>query len=115
MEDHILQSGADLDIRDEESKLKDFKFEEIVASGGEAVNWVEKPADKIRKFPIFNQDGSGSCVAQTEAKEMGIMRQLKDGNYVHFSATDIYQRRPNKPKSGMGFIDARKIASQGVT
>jgi hypothetical protein len=43
------------------------------------------------------------------------MRWLKDGNYVHFSATDGYQRRSNKPDSGMGAIDARTIATQGIT
>lgn len=107
-----LQSGASIDIRPESEKLKDYKFEELVASAN-PVEWVEKT--EWRKFPIFNQNGSGSCVAQTEAKELGIMRYLKDGIYVHFSATDIYQRRANKPDSGMGGPDARKIATEGVT
>ncbi len=71
--------------------------------------------DRLRKFPIFNQDGSGSCVAQTEAKELGIMQWLKDGNYVHFSAADIYQHRSNKPDPGMSAIDARTAAQAGVT
>ncbi len=107
-------SGAVIDERPESEKEKDYRFEEIVAAIN-PVNWIEKPRDQWRKFPIFNQDGSGSCVAQTEAKEMGIMRWLRDKIYVHFSATDIYQRRSNKPAGGMVAVDARNIARKGVT
>jgi len=108
-------SGAELDVRPESEKIKDFKFNEIVASVN-PVNWVEKTPDQWRRFPIFNQDGSGSCVAQTEAKELGIMRWLKDNIYVHFSATDIYQQRSNKPAGGMGAVDARNIVkNSGAT
>lgn len=109
-----FQSGAKIDTRPLEEKKKDFKFAELVA-GADPVNWVLKTPDQYRKFPIFNQNGSGSCVAQTEAKELGIMRAQTDGVYVHFSATDIYQRRINKDGSGMGGVDARTIASEGVT
>lgn len=109
---HKLQTGATIDQRTEEDKDKDYKAEEAVASSS-AVNWVEKTSDQWRKFPIFNQDGSGSCVAQSEAKEMGIMRWLEDGTYVHFSATDIYQRRNNRPASGMWATDARDIVRKG--
>ena len=112
--EHEFRSGATIDERPPEQKEKDYKFEELVASSN-PVTWVEKTPDQWRKFPIFSQNGSGSCVAQTEAKELGIMRWLKDGQYVHFSATDIYQRRVNKPAGGMGAVDARKIASQGAT
>ena len=114
MENKTFQSGAVIDTRTEAQKLKDFKVQEVVASFN-PVTWKEKTQSEWRKFPIFNQDGSGSCVAQTEAKELGIMRFLKDDQYVHFSATDIYQRRSNKPNSGMGAVDARSIASKGVT
>jgi hypothetical protein len=114
-EQEQFRSGAEIDIRPESEKIKDYKFEEVVASVN-PVNWIEKTPDQWRKFPIFNQNGSGSCVAQTEAKEMGIMRYLKDGNYVHFSATDIYSQRSNKPASGMGAIDARTIVkNNGAT
>lgn len=110
MTEEILQTGAEVDSRPNEAKEKDFKFEEVVASA-DPVNWEEKT--EYRKFPIFNQNGSGSCVAQTEAKEMGIMRWLEDGNYIHFSATDIYQRRKNKPAGGMWATDARDIIRKG--
>ena len=109
-----FQSGARVDTRTPEQKANDFQFSEIVASANPVI-WIEKTPTMWRKFPIFNQDGSGSCVAQTQAKELGILRWLKDGTYVHFSATDIYQRRTNKPGAGMAAVDARQIATEGVT
>lgn len=108
--EEVLQSGAVKDTRSKKEREKDFRFEEIVASAN-PVNWEVKT--KYRKFPIFNQDGSGSCVAQTQAKEMGVMRWLQDKEYIHFSATDIYQQRKNKPQSGMWATDARDIARKG--
>lgn len=109
-----IYQGACLDTRTEEEKLKDYKFEEIVSSAS-PVNWQEKKQSDWRKFPIFDQDGSGSCVAQTMAKLLGIMYWLANGIYVHFSATHIYQRRINKPGGGMNGDDVFKIASEGVT
>lgn len=106
--------GALPDPRKEEEKLKDYKFEEIVAAAN-PVTWIEKTDEQLRKFPIFNQDGSGSCVAQTMAKLLGILYFLKNQLYVHFSATHIYQRRQNKPGPGMWGVDAFNIAKQGVT
>lgn len=109
-----FQSGAILDIRTEETKLKDYKFEELVTSVN-PVMWTDKVQGAWRRFPIFNQDGSGSCVAQTLAKLLGVMYYIKNQLYVHFSATHIYQRRANKPQSGMTGVDAFNIARQGVT
>ncbi len=109
-----FKSGAAIDTRSDKEKIKDHKFREFVASVN-PVNWVKKAQELWRKFPIFNQDGSGSCVMQTQCKEMGIMRFLKDGIYVHFSVGDGYQRRVNKPASGMGVVDARSIGKEGIT
>lgn len=114
MEEDKFQSGALLDTRTEAEKAKDFKFEELVTAIN-PVAWTEKPPSSWRKFPIFNQDGSGSCVAQTMVKLLGVMYWLKNNEYVHFSATHIYQRRINKPQGGMGGDDVFKIAQQGVT
>ena len=107
-------SGALIDVRPEEEKENDYHFGEIVAAAN-PVSWVEKPQSAWRKFPIFNQDGSGSCVAQTLAKLLGILYWLKNQLYVHFSATHIYQRRSNKPSGGMAGVDAFNIARKGVT
>lgn len=111
-EEKHFESGALLDNRTEDEKLKDYLFEEVVSSVT-PVNWVEKKT--WRQFPIFNQNGSGSCVAQTMAKMLGIMYWLKNNEYVHFSATHIYQRRNNKPAGGMAGIDVFNIAQKGST
>jgi len=107
--------GAEIDFRSPEEQLKDYKFEETVSSI-EPVKWVEKDEDEWKSYPIYSQNGSGSCVAQTMAKMMGIMHANEhDNDYVPFSATDIYQRRSNKPNAGMSGIEVFKIAQQGVT
>ena len=89
-----------LDNRPDILKERDYKMEELVSSVS-AVDWTEKKPEDWRKFPIFNQNGSGSCVAQTAAKLLGVSYWLKNNQYVHFSATDIYQQRANKPSGGM--------------
>lgn len=113
-EQSVFQSGALLDVRPESEKIKDYKFGEIV-SAVNPVNWVEKPQSAWRHFPIFNQNGSGSCVAQTLAKLGGILYWLKNQIYVHFSATHIYQRRVNKPQGGMGGVDVFEVGRKGIT
>lgn len=112
--DPVFQIGVVDDTRDEVEKLSDFKQSELVSAFVAPV-WKEKTLDQCRNFPIFNQDGSGSCVAQTMAKLLGINYYNDNGTYVHFSATHIYQRRANKPSSGMGGIDVFEIARKGVT
>jgi len=107
-------TGANPDSRLEEDKLKDYLFVETVATAN-PVQWEKKDEIEWRKFPIFSQDGSGSCVAQTMAKLLGILYWLKNQAYVHFSATHIYKRRANRPAFGMAGIDAFNIARQGVT
>lgn len=109
--------GIVLDTRPEEKKqIEDVQFNEVVASANPVV-WAEKAIPQIRKFPIFNQNGSGSCVAQTGAKMAGIMYWLKNGkkDYVHFSATHIYIRRNNKPAPGMAGENVFDILQRGVT
>lgn len=106
--------GANLDVRSDDEKDKDYLFEELVTTAA-PVNWEEKEWRDIRQFPVFDQDGSGSCVAQTAAKQLGIIYWLRNNVYVHFSATHIYQRRKNKPAGGMWGIDAMNIVRKGVT
>lgn len=108
------QPGALLDTRTQAEKDKDWKFGEIVASTA-PVNWVEKPQNEWRKFPIFNQNGSGSCVAQTLRKMAGVYIWLKTNVFVILSASHIYQRRENKPSPGMSGVDVFEIGKKGVT
>lgn len=109
-----LQSSALIDDRPLAEKRKDFRLEEMTTSLA-PVDWKEKSRVDWRKFPIFDQNGSGSCVAQTGAKLLGINYWLKNNDYVHFSATDIYQRRYNRPQAGMNAIDALDLTTSGVT
>jgi hypothetical protein len=108
-----LESGV-VDTDETPEDERNYQLGEVVASA-QGVVLQPKTKDQWRKFPIFNQDGSGSCVAQTLAKMLGIMYYLKNNVYVHFSATHIYQRRINKPNSGMIGSDAFQIARKGVT
>lgn len=105
-------TGALIDNRPPEEKEKDYHLEELVANL-QTVNWEEK--EQWPSYPIYDQNGSGSCVAQTVAKMLGIMYALKFSEYLHFSATHVYQRRVNKPSGGMIAVDALNIARQGVT
>lgn len=109
-------TGVLFDTRTDLQKQGDVHFNELVVSAN-PVNWVEKTTTNIRKFPIYNQNGSGSCVAQTTAKLWGIMYWLQNGkkDYVNGSATHVYQRRSNKPNGGMAGEEAFAIAAQGVT
>ena len=116
MNDQTIQSGALEDDRVLEEKEKDFLLAEAVSSP-DVVRWEEKHKVQWRRFEIFNQNGSGSCVAQSGAKLLGIIYKLRnpDDGYVHFSATDIYQKRKNKPSGGMQGVDAFNIMREGVT
>ena len=107
-------TGALLDTRTSEEKLSDYTQRELVASVAAPVFPV-KTKSEVRSFPVFNQGSSNSCVANTAAKLLGIMLWLKNGEFVRFSATHIYQRRANKPYPGMNGIDAFTIAREGVT
>ena len=109
-----LQNGALIDLRSQEEKDKDIQFGEVVASATEVI-WVEKSPDEWRSFPIFNQGNSGSCVAQTLKKMLGVYVWIKTGVFVFLSASHIYKRRKNKPAGGMGGADALQIAGVGTT
>lgn len=90
------------------------QFKEIVAAAAPVV-WKKKKPNEIRKFPIFDQNGSGSCVAQTGKKMLGVYVQGKTGTFLPLSASHIYQRRSNRPGSGMIGINAFEIMQQGTT
>lgn len=113
-EETQFQNGAAIDTRTDEQKLKDINYVELFATA-QPVNWVEKPEAQWRKFPDQDQNGSGSCVAQTIKKLAGVLLWLKEGVFVRFSATHIYQRRSNKPSSGMMGVEAFDFWKQGIT
>lgn len=108
-------NGALPDNRSDEQKKKDYTFKEVVAAAA-PVNWIEKSDAEIRKFPDQQQDGSGSCVAQTIKKLALVNLFNKEKSIEVFSATFIYQQRSNKPSSGMIGVEAFDIwANTGIT
>jgi len=96
------------DIRSETEKEFDYRHEEFATA--EAVNWIEKIPVNFRKFPIFDQNGSGSCVGMATAKVLGIENYLEEKEFIALSPRDIYTRRQNKDSMGMWFSDALDIA-----
>lgn len=114
-DDEKFLSGVLPDTRTDEEKANAYQFHEIVALA-EPVNWTVKKPSEWRRFPIFDQNGSGSCMAQTLRKLLGIIVWLSNGGvWLDFSATDIYRRRINKDSAGMGIEDLYNIGAQGVT
>lgn len=101
-------TGALMDTRTPYEKSFDVNFDEIVA-GLAPVIWEEKQPSQWRRYLIRNQDGSGSCVAQTIAKMAGIHHQNNHGEYVEFSASFIYNKRSNAPGAGMIGVNAFDI------
>lgn len=89
--------------------IRDYKAEEIAMFF--PVQWQEKKINEWRRFPIFDQNGSASCVAQSTAKLLGIENYLEEGKFIHFSARDLYARRTNKPQAGMNFREAMEIGN----
>lgn len=111
-----LNLGVVEDPRVDAAKEKDYRHCEI-ASGEKKikVKWVEKNPEDFRQFPIRNQDGSSSCVAQAIAKVLGINNYFESGDFVELSAKDIYTRRSNEGE-GMWGVDALMIAvTHGAT
>ena len=100
-------TGLIKDPRPIEEKERDYKIEEIFKA--EIVKWEEKKPEQWRKFPIFDQDKSSSCVAQTIAKLLGIENYLEENLFVLFSAGDIYSQRKNYPDEGMWIKDGMEI------
>lgn len=105
---NIEKLGVIEDPRTEEEKRKDFRTEEILTAFA-PIEWEEKAESDWRKYPVFNQNSSSSCVAQAVSKALGIENYLEEGKFIQFSARDVYTRRMNYPGEGMFFIDALNI------
>lgn len=102
------KTGAVDDPRPQSDKDKDYMAHEVAVP--RAVPWVQKPYKDWKKFEIFDQDGSGSCVAQATAKVLGVENHREEGAFYRLSARDIYTRRMNAPSEGMWFVNALDIA-----
>lgn len=96
-------TGALIDAPDN----RDFLYKEIATAP--VVNWQEKTT--FKSFPIFNQNGSSSCIANAVAKVLGIENAKEENKFVSLSARDIYTRRTNNTE-GMFYHEAMKIGSE---
>lgn len=101
-------NGA-FDNRSIEEKSKDYKWSEVSTLG--AIQLEERAP--LYEYTVRNQDGSGSCVAQTVAKMLEVWDFKHDKTPTVYSATPIYQNRVNKPQGGMVGTDALGLAVGG--
>lgn len=99
-------TGALDDPRTEAEKNKDWQHEEVATTIVPIVNWEKKT--EFITYPQKRQDGSGSCVAQTVAKCLGVNNKLESGTYVDLSAKYFYIHRTNSG-AGMTSPDALNL------
>ena len=74
------------------------------------VTWKLLEMDKVPTYPMYSQDGSGSCVAMSWSLIASILYYMRTGITLKFSPAWIYQHRIN---TGAGMIgtDVSHIAS----
>ena len=115
-----LISGVLDDPRSQNQKNKDYQDIELITSPA-PVKWQEwslihnQLEIELNNFPVFNQDGSSSCVAHAFALSMGIDNWLEEGKFIRLAPADIYDRRQNN-SAGMYFQNAADIAyNHGAT
>jgi hypothetical protein len=102
-------NGIVEDPRTEEEKVLDYKYEDL-AKGDIPLNWIEYNEKNLKSYPIQNQDGSLSCVAQGTSKILA-MHEVKEGRgYKQLCPKLIYDWRQNYPDGGMWLPNALAIA-----
>lgn len=114
-EEEIIYNGVVEDTRPLEEKAKDFNAKDLLVGEGKA---TFTPVSSFNDIPLYqrrNQDGSGSCVAQSLAKLLEILFKKNGYGDFKFSATPIYQKRSNKPESGMIGQNALDIVQKFFT
>lgn len=103
-------SGVLPDPRSEAEQARDYQATELASAEIMVPKFMTVKEGKWNKYTVRDQDGSGSCVAQTVAKMFEVLRKKNKGDTIVFSATPIFTRRANKPSSGMYGPDALNIA-----
>lgn len=97
------------DPRSVEERAKDWQASEILASAGE-VEWVFKAETDRKRYPIWNQNGTGACVAFSFCKAIAIEVFRITGVWVDLSPAFFYQLRADKTSAGMNINNACEIA-----
>lgn len=98
------------DTRADVDKAKDWLASEIFLMAAGVPEYRKVKEGEWAKYQVRNQDGSGSCVANTVAKMLEIKRFLKKGDSVKFSHAPTYIHRSNKPSAGMIGVNALELA-----
>lgn len=102
-------NGIAEDPRSDEDKALDYKSEDL-AMGDIELDWSPLETKVYPEFPIQNQDGSSSCVAQAVSKILA-MHEVKEGRpYKQLCPKFIYDQRENYPDGGMWLPNALAIA-----
>lgn len=101
--------GVVEDPRSVEEKALDYKHEDL-AMGEVVLNWIDLSQKPPKTFPIQNQDGSSSCVAQATAKILAMHEVSEGRDYTRLCPKFIYTRRANYPSGGMWLPNALSIA-----
>lgn len=86
------------DPRSPEEKARDYSHEEVLGAGA-TFEWKEKAWSDLLHFPFRDQDGSGSCGAQSGAKAITALVEKA------MSAAPIFRNRTNYPSTGMFLKD----------
>lgn len=103
-------NGVQPDTRPESEKAKDWLSIEVASTAETKPIFRTVQDFQWKKYTVRNQDGSGSCVANTIAKMLEVKRYLSKGDSVKFSHAPIYIKRINRPSSGMVGTDALDLA-----
>lgn len=104
-------TGCLPDTRTIEERAKDYKKDTVMFG---PVNWVPKTFDEIPKFPVRNQDGSGTCVMQTGALICGIENFLEEGKFIEFSV-DLYNFKTTAGAGMVGVEALDLLKKKGLT
>ena len=102
-------NGVAEDPRSPSEKAQDYKAEDL-AMGDITINWIDYANKIIKSYPIQNQDGSSSCVAQGTSKILAIHEVLEGRSYQKLCPKFIYTRRQNYPDGGMWLPNALSLA-----
>lgn len=103
MDDFIASlEGVAKDTRPLEDKERDYKTSNIVP-GYVGVVWREK--DDWKSYTPRNQGTSLSCMAQSAAKGLEVIKKIKENLTEIFSAHPPYRSRSNFPEGGMWLQD----------
>lgn len=113
--EEIIYNGVVEDTRPIEERAKDFNAKDLLVGSGKATFTPISSFDDIPLYQRRNQDGSGSCVAQSLAKLLEVLFKKNGFGEFKFSATPIYQKRSNKPESGMIGQNALDIVQKFFT